>query len=102
MVLDAACGVAGPLRHLTGDTGKPALAGSGPGGFGLEAALDESRGFLLIPFVVEGTAAHPVFRPDMKALATEQLKNQLKNLTKPDAMKAATGILKGLLGGKKN
>ena len=51
-----------------------------------------------IPFVVEGTAAHPVFRPDMKSLATEQL----KNLTKPGAVKAATGLLKGLLGGKKD
>ena len=51
-----------------------------------------------IPFVVEGTAAHPVFRPDMKSLATEQL----KNLTKPGAVKAATGMLKGLLGGKKD
>ena len=59
VVLDAACGVAGPLRHLTGDTGKPALAGSGPGGFGVKAACDESRGFLLIPFVVEGVARRP-------------------------------------------
>jgi AsmA protein len=51
-----------------------------------------------IPFVVEGTAAHPVFRPDMKSLAKEQL----KNLAKPGAAVAATGFLKGLLGGKKN
>jgi hypothetical protein len=49
-----------------------------------------------IPFSVEGTASDPVFRPDVKALANETLKG-----IGGDAGKAASGILKGFLGGKK-
>jgi AsmA protein len=41
-----------------------------------------------IPFTVAGTTADPVFRPDVKAVV------------KQEAGKAATGLLKGLLGGK--
>ncbi len=46
-----------------------------------------------IPFTIEGTASQPVFRPDMKSLAKEQVKGA--------AGKAATGLLKGLFGKKK-
>ena len=49
-----------------------------------------------IPFFVQGTASDPVFRPDVKGLATETLKGM-----GGDAGKAASGILKGILGGKK-
>ncbi|HYW45666.1 MAG TPA: AsmA family protein [Bryobacteraceae bacterium] len=48
-----------------------------------------------IPFLVAGTCSEPVFRPDLKAVAKEEVKN-LKN----EAGKAAGGLLKGLLGGK--
>jgi AsmA protein len=50
-----------------------------------------------IPFTVEGPATDPVFRPDMKALA----KDELHSLTTGDAVGKATGLIKGLLGGKK-
>jgi AsmA protein len=47
-----------------------------------------------IPFTVEGTSAEPVFRPDVKAVVQEELKGVVG--------KAAGGLIKGLLGGKKN
>ena len=50
-----------------------------------------------IPFTVEGTCADPVFRPDMKAVAREEIKSVEHRLEK-----SAGGLLKGLLGGKKN
>jgi AsmA protein len=46
-----------------------------------------------IPFVIQGSASQPVFRPDVKSLAKEQVKGA--------AGKAASGLLKGLFGGKK-
>jgi AsmA protein len=49
-----------------------------------------------IPFTVEGPAADPVFRPDMKSFAKEELKKATG-----DTVGKATGLLKGLLGGKK-
>ena len=50
-----------------------------------------------IPFTVEGPATDPVFRPDMKSLAKEEL----KKFTGGDAAGKAAGLLKGLFGGKK-
>ncbi len=50
-----------------------------------------------VPFVVEGTASNPVFRPDVKGLATEEI----KNFSKGNLGKTATDILGGLLGKKK-
>jgi AsmA protein len=49
-----------------------------------------------IPFTVQGTCADPVFRPDMKAAAKQEIKDVEGGLGK-----AAGGLLKGLLGGKK-
>jgi AsmA protein len=49
-----------------------------------------------IPFTVTGTTANPVFRPDMKALGKEEVKSM-----EGQAKKAAGGLIKGLLGGKK-
>jgi len=46
-----------------------------------------------IPFTVQGTCADPVFRPDLKAVAKEKVKG---------AEKAAEGLMKGLLEGKKD
>lgn len=43
-----------------------------------------------IPFTIEGTCAQPQFKPDLKAVAKEKMKS------------VAGGLLKGLLGGKKN
>jgi len=50
-----------------------------------------------IPFTVQGTCADPVFRPDVKALVKEKVKS-----VEGDLEKATGGLLKGLLGGKKN
>ena len=49
-----------------------------------------------IPFTVQGTCANPVFRPDLKAVAKEEVKSVERELEK-----GAGGMLKGLLGGKK-
>ena len=50
-----------------------------------------------IPFTVQGTCADPVFRPDLKAFAKEKAKS-----VKGGLQKAAGGLIKDLLGGKKN
>ncbi len=55
------------------------------------------HGDLGVPFVIQGTSSNPVFRPDVRAIAIEQL----KSFTGPDAGQAVTGLLRGLLGGKK-
>lgn len=49
-----------------------------------------AAGNTAIPFTVQGTCADPVFRPDMKAVAREEVQN---------VKKEAGGLLKGLLGG---
>lgn len=48
-----------------------------------------------IPFTVDGTCAHPVFHPDLGAVAKEEVKG-----VEHDIGKAAGGLFKGLLGGK--
>lgn len=62
---------------------------------GVMAVLGQS-GDTGVPFGIEGTAADPVFRPDVAGMASEQL----KNLQKTDAGKAAAGLLEGLFGQK--
>jgi AsmA protein len=47
-----------------------------------------------VPFTVQGTCTDPVFRPDVKGMVKEQAKVGLE--------KAAGGLLKGLLGRKKD
>jgi AsmA protein len=56
-----------------------------------------------IPFAIEGTSSDPRFRPDVGALATEELTRGLKgaNVGGVDAGKAADDVLQGLFGGKK-
>jgi len=49
-----------------------------------------------IPFTVEGTAANPVFHPDLKAVAKEEVKS-----VEQDVGKAAGSLIKGIFGGKK-
>lgn len=51
-----------------------------------------------IPFTIQGTSENPSFRPDVKGLATEQLKDLTKSKSAGDA---ASELLNGLLGGKK-
>jgi AsmA protein len=49
-----------------------------------------------IPFLVEGTFSQPVFKPDLKAVAGEELKS-----VEGDVGKAAGGLIKGFLGDRK-
>ena len=49
-----------------------------------------------IPFFVTGTSAEPVFKPDLKGMANEQLK-----AVKTEGAAAVGNALKGLFGGKK-
>ena len=49
-----------------------------------------------IPFTVQGTCADPIFRPDLKAVVKEKVKSVEGGLEK-----AAGGLIKGLLGEKK-
>jgi len=50
-----------------------------------------------VPFLIEGTASNPVFRPDMKAL----VEGRVQSLEKNDLGKAAGSLLDGVLGKKK-
>jgi hypothetical protein len=51
-----------------------------------------------IPFTVEGTSSNPVFKPDVGAIAKEEMKSIIGG---SGVGKAAGGLLNGLLGGKK-
>lgn len=68
------------------------------------SATVHSEGFLKpvgntpIPFTVQGTCTNPIFRPDLKGLAKEEVKSVVGDSLK----KNAGGLLKGLLGGKKD
>ncbi|HXB75208.1 MAG TPA: AsmA family protein [Candidatus Acidoferrales bacterium] len=50
-----------------------------------------------IPFTIQGTAAQPVFRPDVRAVVNEKVKS-----LEGGAAKTAGGLLRDFLGGKKN
>jgi hypothetical protein len=50
-----------------------------------------------VPFLIEGTASNPVFRPDVKAIATQKVQSLEKN----QLGKAAGSLLGGVLGKKK-
>ena len=66
------------------------------------------RSGLLVPVLVSGTFSSPKFRPDLKAIAQEQLKKQVleseqaKKLMEKEELKQAgekaKGMLKGILG----
>jgi AsmA protein len=50
-----------------------------------------------IPFMIHGTAADPKFEPDVKGMLTNET-----GAVKSDAVKAASGVLGGMFGKKKN
>jgi len=62
------------------------------------------KGDTSIPFLVQGTSSNPAFKPDMKSIASEQLKGLasegLNKLGGTNAEKAV-GLIEGLLNGKK-
>jgi hypothetical protein len=82
-----------------------AVGGSRVGGYA-ETALANNRGELVLPVLVTGTMSHPVFAPDMQALAKMKLNNLLPTVTDPSKLvnavggkKGVGGIVGGLLGG---
>jgi AsmA protein len=72
---------------------------------GVMMAAMGQKGDTSVPFLVQGTASNPSFKPDMKNIASEQLKGlasgQLNKLGGVNAEKAVGGLLQGLMGGKK-
>lgn len=64
---------------------------------GLVAAVNDRP----IPFTVAGTCSDPVFRPDMRAIASGEAKKLAEGEAKKLGGSAAESVLKGLLGGKK-
>jgi hypothetical protein len=50
--------------------------------------------------MIKGTSSNPLFEPDVRGLAEDKLKG-IQGI-QSDPAKAATSIIQGLLGGKKN
>jgi AsmA protein len=73
------------------------VGGTGIGGY-LNTALANNKGELVIPAIVTGTLAHPVFVPDVQAIAKMKLSHLLP--TTGDPGKLASGILGSAIGGK--
>jgi AsmA protein len=63
------------------------------------SAMMAAIGQTSVPFLVVGTSSNPVFRPDMKGIASDQIKGRLGD---SDIGKKASGLLDGLFGRKKN
>jgi hypothetical protein len=82
------------------------VGGTSVGGF-LNTALANKNGELVLPVVVTGTMAHPVFAPDVQAIAKMRLNNLLPTTGDPSKLtsglpglgqKGAGGVLGGILG----
>jgi AsmA protein len=80
---------------LASSTSK-SVGGTGVGGF-LNTALANNQGELVIPVLVTGNMAHPVFAPDVQAMAKMKMSHLLPTSTDPS--KLATGVLGSVLGG---
>src|SRR6185437_16366134 len=57
-----------------------------------------NQGELVIPVIVTGTIAHPLFAPDVEKIAQMKLNHLLPNSGNPGQLTG--GLLGGLLGGK--
>jgi AsmA protein len=73
------------------------VGGSKVGGY-LNTALSNNKGELVLPVIVTGNMAHPLFAPDVQAMAKMKLSNLLP--TSGDPSKATSGLLNGVLGNK--
>jgi hypothetical protein len=82
------------------------VGGTSVGGF-LNTALANKNGELVLPVLVTGTMAHPVFTPDVQAIAKMRLNNLLPTSGDPSKLtsglpglgqKGAGGVLGGILG----
>jgi hypothetical protein len=72
-----------------------AVGGTGIGGF-LNTALANNKGELVLPVLVTGTAAHPVFAPDAQALAKMKLSHLLP--TSGDPTNMTSGLIGSVVG----
>ncbi len=97
------------MNAVMGSGPSQAVGGTHVGGF-LNTALANNKGELVIPVAVTGTMAHPVFTPDMAAIAKMKLSNLLPTSGDPSKLtsglvgsvlgnKGAGGVLGGILGG---
>ena len=75
------------------------VGGNGIGGF-LNTALANNKGELVLPVIVTGAAAHPVFAPDVQQLAKMKLNHLLP--TSGDPTKLTNGLLGAVLGKQGN
>jgi AsmA-like C-terminal region len=73
-----------------------AVGGTGVGGY-LNTALGNNNGELVLPVLVSGTTAHPIFAPDAAAIAKMKLSHLLP--TSGDPTKSTSGIVGSVLGG---
>ncbi len=74
-----------------------AVGGTNIGGY-LNTALANNKGELVIPAIVTGSMAHPIFAPDVKEIAQMKLKHLLPSTGNPGAL--ASGILGSAMGNK--
>jgi hypothetical protein len=72
------------------------VGGTGVGGF-LNTALANNQGELVLPVLVTGTTAHPVFAPDVQAIAKMKLNHLLP--TSGDPSKLTNGLAGSVLNG---
>jgi AsmA protein len=74
------------------------VGGNNIGGF-MQTALANKNGELVMPVIVTGTFDHPMFAPDVQALAQMKLQNLVPSFGNPGNM--TSGILGAVLGGNK-
>jgi uncharacterized protein involved in outer membrane biogenesis len=72
------------------------VGGTGIGGF-MNAALANSKGELVLPVIVSGTMAHPVFAPDVQSIAKMKLNHLLPTAANPGQL--TNGVVGSVLGG---
>ena len=93
------------MSAVMGSGVSQAAGGTKVGGF-LNTALANNKGELVIPVIVSGSMSHPVFAPDVQAMAKMKLNHLLPSVGDPSKLtqglmggKGAGGILNGVLGG---
>lgn len=84
------------MNAVLANTTSKAVGGTSVGGF-LNTALSNSQGELVLPVLVTGSLAHPVFAPDVQAIAKMKLNHLLPTSSNPSAL--ASGLLGSVLGG---
>ncbi len=85
------------MNAVLGSGPSQAVGGTHVGGF-LNTVLANNQGELVVPVTVTGTMAHPVFTPDMAAIAKMRLSNLLP--TSGDPSKLTSGLVGSVLGNK--